>query len=107
MPKLDIVGNAGGTDPISQQTYRDTAVGLTAQIKIPLYEGGLLSSNAPVAAGSRPGALYPMLRSGQATARTRRQHGTILLRRAKPSRPRRRVSPPLKWRLRAQSRNLP
>jgi outer membrane protein len=44
MPKLDIVGNAGGTDTIVDQTYRDTSVGLTAQIRIPLYEGGLLSS---------------------------------------------------------------
>jgi outer membrane protein len=44
MPKLDIIGNAGGTDTIVDQTYRDTSVGLTAQIRIPLYEGGLLSS---------------------------------------------------------------
>jgi outer membrane protein len=44
MPKVDLVGNAGGTDTIVDQTYRDTNVGLTAQVRIPLYEGGLLSS---------------------------------------------------------------
>jgi outer membrane protein len=43
-PKLDIVGNAGLTETSQDSTFRDTNVGLSAQVSIPLFQGGLLSS---------------------------------------------------------------
>jgi outer membrane protein len=43
-PKLDIVGNASLTETYQDQTFRDTNVGLSAQVSIPLFQSGLLSS---------------------------------------------------------------
>jgi outer membrane protein len=71
MPKFDLVGNAGGTDTIQDQTYRDTSVALSAQIKIPLYEGGLLSSKTRQSRLEADRARYArMAAERQATAET-------------------------------------
>lgn len=71
MPKLDIVGNAGGTDTIQNETYRDTSVGISAQIRIPLYEGGLLSSKTRQSRLEAERARYArMAAERQATAET-------------------------------------
>ena len=43
-PKVGIVGNAGMQETYQDQTFRDTNLGLTAEVRIPLFEGGLLSS---------------------------------------------------------------
>jgi outer membrane protein len=44
MPSLDIVGSAGMIETYQDRTFRDTNVGIGAQVRVPLYEGGLLSS---------------------------------------------------------------
>lgn len=43
-PKVGIVGNAGVQETYQDQTFRDTNLGLSAEISIPLFQGGLLSS---------------------------------------------------------------
>ncbi len=44
LPQVDLVGNAGAIETYQDRTFRDTNVGLSAQVKVPLFEGGLLSS---------------------------------------------------------------
>ena len=43
-PRVGIVGNAGMQETYQDQSFRDTNVGLTAELSIPLYQGGLLNS---------------------------------------------------------------
>ncbi|RYZ14918.1 MAG: type I secretion protein TolC [Alphaproteobacteria bacterium] len=43
-PKFDLVGNAGLTDTRYDQSYQDTNVGLFAEFRFPLFNGGLLES---------------------------------------------------------------
>ncbi|MDP3736162.1 MAG: TolC family outer membrane protein [Hyphomonadaceae bacterium] len=43
-PKVGIVGSAGMQETYQDQTFRDTNTGLTAEVSIPLYQGGLLNS---------------------------------------------------------------
>jgi outer membrane protein len=43
-PRVGIVGSAGVQESYQDQTFRDTNLGLTAELSIPLYQGGLLNS---------------------------------------------------------------
>lgn len=43
-PKLGLTGNAGMIETYQDQTFRDTNVGVVAELSIPLYQGGLASS---------------------------------------------------------------
>jgi outer membrane protein len=43
-PRVGIVGSAGMQESYQDETFRDTNMGLTAELSIPLYQGGLLSS---------------------------------------------------------------
>ncbi|HEX5008643.1 MAG TPA: TolC family outer membrane protein [Hyphomonadaceae bacterium] len=43
-PRVGIVGSAGMQETYQDQSFRDTNVGLTAELSIPLYRGGLLNS---------------------------------------------------------------
>lgn len=43
-PKVGIVGNAGAIETYQDETFRDTNLGLSAEVTIPLFQGGLLSS---------------------------------------------------------------
>jgi outer membrane protein len=43
-PRVGIVGNAGVQETYKDQTFRDTNLGLSAELSIPLYQGGLLNS---------------------------------------------------------------
>lgn len=48
-PQVGIVGNAGVVETYQDQTFRDTNVGVTAQLSIPLYQGGQLNSKTRAA----------------------------------------------------------
>jgi outer membrane protein len=84
MPKFDVVGNAGMVDTTQDETYRDTSVGLTAQFRVPLYEGGLLSSRTRQARLESDRARYQrMAAERQATAEaTTAWHNVIAAREA-------------------------
>jgi outer membrane protein len=43
-PRVGVVGNAGAIETYQDETFRDTNLGLTAEVTIPLFQGGLLSS---------------------------------------------------------------
>jgi outer membrane protein len=43
-PRVGIVGNAGVIETHQDEAFRDTNLGLTAEVTIPLFQGGLLSS---------------------------------------------------------------
>lgn len=43
-PRLAIVGNGGLQETYQDRTFRDTNLGVFAELSIPLYQGGLLSS---------------------------------------------------------------
>lgn len=43
-PRFDLVGNAGMIETYQDQTFRDTNVGLSAEFRFPLFNGGLLES---------------------------------------------------------------
>ena len=44
LPKVGLVGNAGVIETYQDQTFRDTNFGLSAQVTVPIYQGGLASS---------------------------------------------------------------
>ena len=44
MPKFDLVGTAGMLETYQDQTFRDTNLGLAAEFRFPLFNGGLLES---------------------------------------------------------------
>ncbi len=43
-PKFDLVGSAGMVETYQDQSFRDTSVGLSAEFRFPLFNGGLLES---------------------------------------------------------------
>lgn len=43
-PKFDLVGTAGMVETYQDQSFRDTSVGLSAEFRFPLFNGGLLES---------------------------------------------------------------
>jgi outer membrane protein len=43
-PRVGIVGNAGMQETYQDRSFRDTNLGLTAELSIPLFQGGLLNS---------------------------------------------------------------
>jgi outer membrane protein len=43
-PKVGLVGSAGLQETYQDRTFRDTNVGLSAQVTIPIYQGGLAAS---------------------------------------------------------------
>jgi outer membrane protein len=43
-PKFDLVGSAGMLETYQDRTFRDTNLGLSAEFKFPLFNGGLLES---------------------------------------------------------------
>ena len=48
-PRLGIVGNAGVQESYQDKTFRESNLGLTLELTIPLYQGGLLSSRTRAA----------------------------------------------------------
>ncbi len=44
MPKFDLVGTAGVVETYQDETFRDTNLGLSAEFRFPLFNGGLLES---------------------------------------------------------------
>lgn len=48
-PRLGVVGSAGMQETYKDKTFRDTNMGLTFELAIPLYQGGLLSSRTRAA----------------------------------------------------------
>lgn len=43
-PKFDLVGTAGMVETYQDQSFRDTSVGVSAEFRFPLFNGGLLES---------------------------------------------------------------
>lgn len=48
-PQVGIVGNAGVIETYQDQSFRDTNVGVSAQVSIPLFQGGQLNSRTRTA----------------------------------------------------------
>jgi outer membrane protein len=70
-PRVGIVGSAGMIETYQDQTFRDTNVGITAQVTIPLYQGGLLGSKTRTARLEAERARYDrMAIEREVTART-------------------------------------
>jgi outer membrane protein len=78
-PRFDLVGNAGMLETYQDRTFRDSSVGLTAQLSIPLYQGGFLSSKTRSARLEADRARYDrMAIEREVTAQTASAWHTVL-----------------------------
>lgn len=60
-PRVGLVGSAGVIETYQDQSFRDTNLGLSAEVSIPLYQGGLASSRTRAARLSADEARYRRL----------------------------------------------
>lgn len=78
-PKVGIVGSAGVQETYQDQTFRDSNVGLTAEVTIPLFQGGLLNSKTRASRLEADRARYQrMAIEREVTAQTTSAWHTVL-----------------------------
>jgi outer membrane protein len=78
-PRVGIVGSAGMVETYQDRTFRDTNVGVAAEVTIPLYQGGLLSSKTRTARLEAERARYERLAvEREVTAQTTSAWHTVL-----------------------------
>jgi outer membrane protein len=78
-PRVGLSGNAGMIETYQDRTFRDTNVGVTAQVTIPLYQGGMLGSKTRTARLEAERARYDrMALERQVTAQTTSAWHTVI-----------------------------